>query len=1017
MAKQKLCGRTITDKITLPVKIPNFGSPIIIDSNDNATISMKANIVDKGLRLKINQPGESIVINHNFYDWNGCIPVSWEGDWMCNPGDEFLYKQSLPQFHRYIIGESVARSIGPIKVKSGSGNATMGWTNPDDNLPTYAINTTFFDVNGGSEYSIDISFIARNGIVKYPTRDILYTSPSLPIALSNDLTIQSPISNIPLNVSSSDNSFSSFSGAGNSEKLTSDKLIITVEPAYGAFIDWYNGSSKIGNSVLIGAKRGQTSDDIYWWEENAKLTNKEMKVSLTAPVNATRAKIYIWNHTNEIPSGFTSISNPFIICSHINVMDINKQFKFITNIEKTVYPNGEGIEENIDSISYMDINSPKLDTIEEFLLWDSSSLKGGYYDVTSKSGEISSFGVKDLKFGNENKDTIWQSWIPFTPDFTNMNKDAKIESVKLIVTASSSQPYTPGKMCAISAGFEDKKSNVTQPTTNEVLKAKTAIKPVNNIITESWVAGEEYEIDITNSAKALFGNDVLSWMTYTEWYTVAVILRDNSSGEGTHRTIAGIGNNDYSEPKLKITYSEQEYLENSYVTPIKNKKDTDFSNTSFYNRQSFRIGGTVKTESNSIDTDCERALIYFNLSSIPSNETVTEAKITLRQSATSITTGTTSIAISDTMEYWGWKGSTWNKAFGVKFVVPHGHWTNNTINKVYATYNNMPKPTGDTARDFTFNADGRQKLNDIISGQSINKGFLIREINDRGPTMGKFAGFLSPTHSNIAGRPSITITTNVKTYVIQNKIDYDNAPPTDPDVPIPPPTPKKIVLNKTQGLNYTYGTTQLLYKLKGAKNTQRYLTVSESWLYESQQGVREPYILSLSFNGQPMTELIKAGGTGNYSNSRIWGLAIPDEWEGGETVEYALTIIRSARHSIWAVVRELSNVNKTTPVKSKASAGYTSVNPGKLTMNIPVVPGGYAIDALSSTGLYGVDPNKKSLTPSINQTLDGKPDNIRFFSHYKSGSIPDTPSNVALEWSIPKDAGRNVGVAVSFNPV
>lgn len=986
MSKKTLCGKTYYNNIYFPVKVQGYGNPIEINGN-TATISLKAPIKDKQLDLKLYEPENIIISNGNFEEWDNCTPLHWEGDWMCNPGDEFLYKISQPMFHKYVGADKVSvRSIGPIKVKD-----TNNMSGPIEPLKNWSINTEFFPVNAGTEYNISISFLSKNGVVKYPTI-IPHFNTGDEIELDENLTILSPKSKIPNNISK--NSFSSSVGSNTPQEASQYEQ--TIEPIYGAYIAWYSNSSKLSTSTVIAISMGQTSDDIYWWEDGVKLTSKQMGASITVPTGATRAKIYIWNRTNIIQNDYISIRNPIVICEGVKIIETDKQFTI--NIELDSYPNGEGIRENMDSISFMNINNPRIDEIEEFITWDSSSLKGGYYDITADEVEISPFGTKNLKVGKENETITWQSWIPFTPNFTDITQEAKINSVKLIVTASSSQPNIPGKFCSISAGFENVRGNVLQPTTLETLNSKNVISPVNNIITESWVAGEEYEIDITESAKALFGSDTLSWNTLSEWYTVAVILRDNSSGDGTSRTIAGIGNSEYGEPKLKITYSYPEYIETNYTAPIKHNSAYTLDNSSFYTQSSGRIGGNISSE-------CERMLIKFNTKEIPSNETVVSAKLTLSKVKQNIGTSIT-INISEPLDVWGWHSATWNKLNGVEYCIPHGHWENNTTNKIYSTKSVFPATSVNEIEEFVFNSTGLQYIQNIINGSIVDKGILIRKADDNSGNNTSFINFHTALSNTKDYRPKLTIVTNSKTYTIQNTIEYDDEPLPPGEVPAPP-IQKKISLNKTEGLNYTYGTTQLLYRLKGAKNTQRYLTVSEAWLDTPED--REQNIVAIAFNGVPMEELVKGSGTGSYSNSRIWGLAIPDDWEGGESIEYALTIQRSGRGSIWAIARELSYINQTTPIKSVKEVAYTSVNPGNLIITMPVVPGGYVIDTISSAG-------KKLLTPSVNQTSDGKIDNIRFFSHYKSGSIPDTPSNIALEWSIPKDSGRNVGVAVSFNP-
>lgn len=986
MISKTIKGTLVSSK-TLKATIPRFPSPIKT-TNDITTISTRLHIFDK-TNMNINLYGieSNIVENPSFEgDVANCIPEKWGGDWLCQPPDSTKHDLYFtPNFHIYgsMSNNKMARSFSPVKTEGAGGN-----------FPNVLIFSDFFDVVHSYEYTIEFHALSINGraTYKYPKEEIYQGSVIEVTEYGEYQKVTIPPSNIKNN----------------------DWKEYIIEPIYGGFISWYDSSNNRIISDLIGVKRGSTKKGDS--DSNAEIIGWEtFSRTAISPYNAAKARICIFDHPVTIPSisyrddGFKdetmSLTRPTI---HIDNISVTRTNSYISKH----FPTGSDSKINIDSQSIMRIIPPNVETSENYIIFDADDIQTGFYEVTGRESEISEFGVKHLKVGKETNELVWQSWIPFTANFSTLTSGARLTSATLLATASTSQPITPGKNCAISSGMEDARGTLTQPTTWAQLKGKTAVLPETQVMTESWVAGEQYEIDVTNSAKKFLAPDGnIVWGEEPNWKPIAVMLRDAGSNDGMYRTIASVAHETYDSPKLKIGYEYARYLEESYTSKITSK----YPYSSEPYAKPIPIGGD-----NTIGV--QRALYYFDTREIPSHAIVNSVKLRMNQIAKQ-STGTNSIGVYMMDTTWDWITASWRKKYGTKnWSIPGIGGDDGLKGENLIAFLEVPKTEIVAWREFNFNTAGKNRVQEIISGTKDNCGFLVKSTLEPNNIITNFTSSVwmdggDSVAEYAKSRPRLIVETNLGTYTLYNKQKYSFTPPgDDPEPPEVGITP--IELKKTQALS---SRNTFNYNIQSPINTNRYILIATGWSGGNSQWGKDAYFTSLNFNGVAMTKIAEV--KSDESNSQLWGLIVPNSWQNGYGTNYVINGIKAKDGMVNILIREFINVNRTTPVY-RTYAGRNNVNSAIIHKDggviIGYIAGGWVSDVIFLDNSNSAIGLPRSTENQQNDYVEWQ----RGYSSYKSIPV-NTSGNVNINWSwnrIPGEEYMSSGAesamcAVSLRPV
>lgn len=293
-----------------------------------------------------------------------------------------------------------------------------------------------------------------------------------------------------------------------------------------------------------------------------------------------------------------------------------------------------------------------------------------------------------LYIGNDGttSDAWRKTWIPFTTQFTTDSGDGiHIVSATLEVMAESTQSIIDGQPCKIKLGAATKPTSAspvswssnTSATRN--LKSKT-FKDDRTIysgsLVESWVEGETYSFDVTNTVKNLFGavrgpqKGIKGTITSTcaiTWPTAgsvaALLFGDKGSSPGSYRTIVSANGHaadaTLTEPTLIIEYALNSYTDSVLDTFLSGLSSAEKSKVNYANTVLY-----VGESSESTSGVPYKGLIKFDTASILSTMTVTSASMYLYLTANKAS-ATAYLTALELVTDWDLYGASWYSNDGI----------------------------------------------------------------------------------------------------------------------------------------------------------------------------------------------------------------------------------------------------------------------------------------------------------------------------------------------------------------
>lgn len=512
-------------------------------------------------------------------------------------------------------------------------------------------------------------------------------------------------------------------------------LKLVVYPRYSAQISWYNGASLVSDETIITGS-GTTSTTILSEYSSVPLWRSIAK-NVVAPSTANRALIKVtaqvtyWGFTDYPPTMTYDIydlfSYPYTINYYkpalIYIDDTN--FYQVSTSLITIAPSMA-----VSMTDGFNASTPETNLNLTTLTFSASSIGGGLNDCSGKDvGSIFQLTDNKLYFGRDDTG-YWKSWIPFSIDFSGISKGAHVVSASLVLTAGTTQSYASDKTCKLKAGFETT-INPTEPASWATLNSKIMNSlPFNDTIADTWAEGEQYNLNVTNTVKYLLGASTnagtsTDGITWNNSASAAILITDGGSTTGTSRncisTEGYVAQPVYLPPLLKIEYANNNYTKDvldSYINSATGETaKVQYDNTSLY------IGGNSSGSS--------RALMYFNLSSIPITATVTSASLCLYHEA-SQASNTGTIRCYKMLKEWDAYTASWNKQYGTK------NWDGGAGSGSVVDYDGAVTTSGSYALSAT-EAVGWKNIplsttlaqNWIVSG-SANYGVIIKTLAENG---------------------------------------------------------------------------------------------------------------------------------------------------------------------------------------------------------------------------------------------------------------------------------------------
>lgn len=915
------------------------------------------------------------------------VPHYWNGDWF----DKYAtMTPEKPMGFYWDYFPPIGNSKKQWEVATG---VSALISVPPTSLGFTYIFSSPFDIISGSEYSTSIRFMSDNGYWNIGKYDRLPNKED-----SYGVTIQG-VETI-VNV-----------GEENYKYLPTNPRAYTLEADYGAIIVYTNSGSTFSELIAFG--RGRTSNEINPYDTETYIPQanpiwKNYKSSFVPEGTGTSsARLYIYNRHVQRPSNSktTGWRRPWVSVDYAVVVPS------VPYITQDMGSNSAPIQ--MDSYSYFEADSPsvksQIKNIEFYANWITST--GCALTITSGSMTTTTYGFHrpgvdvgnnsyTLKFGKDEGETAWASHITFPGSPLNaLTEGVRISSAFLTFTATKDIISTPSKTCYIATGMEDTDYNTSpaNPANYSNIVNKPIAGQLNTTLLESWVQGEEYTIDITNSVKEQLGRKAISWGTTGN---LAAIVKNNNSTIGGYREIASGSHLGYSGPKLTINYVGNGYPKNVIGTFI--QEVNPLSN--YYRYTTMHVGGAQSKGNRS------RALLYFNLGSLPSGN-IEEAQIVLRAYNASYAGGTHTFnahtinggGTGNTVK-WDWYGVSWQKRFGAGSTAATGWAGGDWDTNVSATVSNVVNPpSGGTNVLMPFNTYGLTRLNSMKNGTVKNHGFLIKDSSETSDTR---IMFISGNHTSAEARPYLKVRIGTKWYEIKNwgpSEDPSGGGDTPPTPPTPPAPSSSITMVKQQWSETGSNGATINYSLSGEINSNRYILVSEGWNDNNSQWGYDAHFNTLTFNGISATPIVTV--RSDESNLTMWGVVIPNNIPANTNIIITGTKVAAVgggRRSVSLHIREFTHVNQTSPVYT------TTKNHNGANSAIECVPGGLAINYLArgwvADAVFLANDSSELGVPRVGFTHQVRDNSVlRYgFSHFTPGT---NNGSIAFNWTWNRQGG------------
>lgn len=837
--------------------------------------------------------GTSLIPNYSFelpLNGSGSMPSDWSGIWYDWRGvDKTLISETYPYgFNWYWSPRITTSSTIPWKVAYSQSVLTKSDLN---NLSRHYITSGSFQINDGEEVIAAIRFMSDNGYCQSDSKSNLSGAyfPQPPTT-ENEYLITLGNVNVTIGMPTEGESYW-------------EDGFYTLEADYGAVII-YGSSYKV-----IGFGRGKTTDEL----DNTVKTNPIWKTYTTSftPDITGSACMYIYSRNVKTPAIYSNYVRPWVFADYA-IANSGSPY-----ISQTIGSAEDPI--NMDSYSYIEADSPYV--LSEFsnLEFYATPLTSTGCTLTITAGSVITTtcgfytpGLDEgnnsytLQFGKDDSEIIWASWMPFSGSpFDDLTEGVHITSASLTFVATADIASTPSKTCYVTTGLEDTAYNTSpgRPISYSEINGKLIASPLNTALLDSWITGDEYSIDITDSVKEQLGKKAIFWGSGS----IAALVKNNSSAIGGYRQVASGSHIAYSAPKLTIGYVRNGYPKNSLVTTIHENEPLK----NYYNYITMDIGGSTAGKNRGW------GLAYFNLSSLPSGS-ITSASLCLLQDDENTIAGTQQLnvyPISGTLK-WDYYGTTWLKRFGAG---ASSNWTSGSPDYYSGSMLGALGGIQSTAyQGWTWRnipitaASSLAILNNMKNSTIPNNGFVIKDSTDTS----NFGRYLSSNYPrNNLARPKLIVWINGVAYTIQY-----TGPSEDAGGGATPISGNAIEKVKTQWSETGGGGATVSYALAGASSTNRYLLISEGWFDNNSVYGYDAHFNTLSFNGVTASQIVTV--RSNESNLTIWGVVVPNTLQPNVTYTITGTKVSSVnggRSSVRLHIREFTHVNQTTPVYSTAS--------------------------------------------------------------------------------------------------
>lgn len=899
----------------------------------------------------------------------GSIPDSWGGQWY-NWGQYVgpTSPSSPYGFDLYFNPRTTDNSI-TIPWKTARSSPRLLTSELTNRNYSY-ITSASFTVISGSEYSTSVRFLAGIG---------RYESSAMVINDEDSYSLAFGSASIVLDIDVPEYSYS----------YLSDKYMLL--PDYGAVVYYTISGSTFAE--LIASGRGPTSNEINPY--TAPIAQwKSFKSSFVPEGTAGTsgaAYVYIYVRDIKVPIG-TAKTGWYRPTVHADTIIITPSLPYIT---QTI--SSSSVPLDMDSYSSFSVDSPLVTNQTENMIFTSSEMTTTACIITVSGSTTSGShrpGIDDsndsfvLQFGKDEQEIMWSSWIPFsTTPLTALTEGVRITSACLVMSSTKDVTSTPSKTCYVTTGLEKTAldTSPSYPTSFTSISSKPIMNSLNVPILDSWVLGEDYYIDITESVKGQLGKKAIYWGG-SSVESVAAIVKNNNSTVGGYRQIASGSHIGYSVPKLSINYIRNSRPRNSLGLTIRNLVygGIDYKEKNHYIDHAITVGGSA--------LNICRGLLYFDLSSLPSGS-ISSASITLHQIVNSqFNIGTATYTIYPVSKKWDFYGVTWKKAFGAG---GSSLW-NNAGGDFYSgspcgsvTTSAVTSPAN---KIIPISTAGITVLNNMKNNSVSNYGFIIKDTE----SSNNYSFFVSGNHTSVSPRPKLSVVVNGVTYHIQYSGPAEDVPPSGGGGTPPVTYPTKVALAGTPSLVEISNDT-CTYTIQGAENAKRYLLVTQGWSGIQAINNIDAQFLNLKFNGVAMTPITGIGPTFSTGSDEaciaIWGIPIPDTYVKGAS--YSITGTRTLQKNITLFIREFVGVNPISSITSsfavRAGANSTlTTNPAQVTY----LAKGYVV---GDVFLDESNPKLGLPTPGANQASDGTYSR-RGHSHYTI--ISDTSSgNASLSFS------------------
>ena len=382
-----------------------------------------------------------------------------------------------------------------------------------------------------------------------------------------------------------------------------------------------------------------------------------------------------------------------------------------------------------------------------------------------------------------------KTWIPFSASFVTNGSGVHIVSAELVLTSANTQSLIDKQPCIIKIGCSNLPNSAsptswsTSTVTGRNLNGKSyknQASAYTGSLVETWVEGEQYSFDITNTIKDLMGavKGAQAGITGTVTSTCAVtwdasgsivgiLITDKGSSAGSYRAIiSSEGSEDtLPAPELRISYANNTFtdtVQDTFLSGVSTaeKRKVNYSNPRIY------VGESTDTTATGAYW---RGLIKFDTAIIPDDASVTSASLCLyllgnKASATAYLTA------FKMLTYWDSYGASWNTRTGIE------SW--NTVGcsgagiDYESSYSGSISLVKAPALGFKI-IDCTDLIGDLVTNPINNKGILLKMTSDGSAEAANSAHYFASSEFTTGScRPKLMIEYTVSgtpyTKTIQN---------------------------------------------------------------------------------------------------------------------------------------------------------------------------------------------------------------------------------------------------------